>query len=148
MASFSLLYTIPTRTGIGWKYTAERCLVCQIIPKGQDAELMGYYLFAGQILLWLPLLIFTVLNEKGVNMRIGIASVGGFFVAALVAYIYVGSYKEAVRIANEEEGEEENTASNVTNIDEEAAKSKVDDTVGLPDALNKTTTEENFDNIR
>ena len=81
-------------------------------------------------------------------MRIGIASVGGFFVAALVAYIYVGSYKEAVRIANEEEGEEENTASNVTNIDEEAAKSKVDDTVGLPDALNKTTTEENFDNIR
>ena len=92
--------------GTGWKYTAERCIVCQVIPKGQDAELMGYYLFCGQILLWLPSLIFTILNENGVNMRIGIASVGAFFLIALVAYFVMGNYKDAMQVA--EEGNEGN----------------------------------------
>ena len=96
--------------GTGWKYTAERCIVCQIIPEGQDAELMGYYLFAGQILIWLPSLIFTIINEQGVNMRIGIASVGGFFLVALFAYFLMGTYAEAIRIANEN-GEAHDTES-------------------------------------
>ena len=94
--------------GTGWKYTAERCIVCQIIPEGQDAELMGYYLFAGQILIWLPSLIFTIINEQGVNMRIGIASVGGFFLVTLFAYFLMGPYAEAIRIANEN-GEADDT---------------------------------------
>ena len=95
--------------GTGWKYTAERVIVCQVIPDGQDAELMGYYLFAGQILIWLPSLIFTILNENGVNMRIGIASVGGFFLVALLAYFLMGNYAEAIRIANEN-GESNDTS--------------------------------------
>jgi len=100
--------------GTGWKYTAERCIVCQIIPEGQDAELMGYYLFAGQILIWLPSLIFTVLNENDVNMRIGIASVGGFFLVALFAYLLMGNYAEAIRIANENgEGGDAETRDNL-----------------------------------
>ena len=80
-----------------------------MIPDGQDAELMGYYLFAGQILIWLPSLIFTILNENGVNMRIGIASVGGFFLVALLAYFLMGNYAEAIRIANEN-GESNDTS--------------------------------------
>jgi len=107
--------------GTGWKYTAERCIVCQVIPKGQDAELMGYYLFCGQILLWLPSLIFTILNENGVNMRIGIASVGAFFLIALVAYFIMGNYKEAMRVAAEGNGADDDAAGSLS----EASDTKV-----------------------
>ena len=62
---------------------------------------MGIYLFAGQILLWMPSLIFTVLNENGVNMRIGIASVGVSFLVALLAFFLMGDYDEAVLAVEE-----------------------------------------------
>ena len=87
--------------GNGWKYASERCIVCQVIPKEQDGEYMGIYLFAGQILLWMPSLIFTVLNENGVNMRIGIASVGVSFLVALLAFFLMGDYDEAVLAVEE-----------------------------------------------
>lgn len=35
--------------GTGMKWTADRLLSSTIIPEGQDAELMGLYLFAGQV---------------------------------------------------------------------------------------------------
>mmetsp|Transcript_62987 Transcript_62987/g.186036 ORF Transcript_62987/g.186036 Transcript_62987/m.186036 type:complete len:537 (-) Transcript_62987:375-1985(-) len=86
--------------GTGWKYSSERFIVCQIIPKGQDAELMGLYLFFGQVLVWLPALIFTAMNEAGVSMRIGIGIIGIFFLLGMAGYFMVGDYKEAVRVAN------------------------------------------------
>lgn len=85
--------------GTGWKYSSERFLVCRIIPEGQDAELMGMYLFAGQVLVWLPALIFTGMNEAGVPMRVGIGTVGIFFLLGMVGYCMVGDYEEAVRCA-------------------------------------------------
>jgi MFS-type transporter involved in bile tolerance (Atg22 family) len=55
--------------GAGWRSVVEKFATCRIIPKGQDAELMGLYLFSGQILVWLPTLIFTFMNEADVNPR-------------------------------------------------------------------------------
>lgn len=43
--------------GVGWKWTTDRLLASVLIPAGQDAELMGVYLFAGQVLTWIPPLI-------------------------------------------------------------------------------------------
>lgn len=100
--------------GTGWKYTAERTIICQIIPEGQDAELMGYYLFAGQTLIWLPSLIFTILNENGVNMRIGIASVGLFFLVAFLSYFFMGNYAEATRVANENGEDDDSSVQNTS----------------------------------
>lgn len=82
--------------GTGWKWTTDRLLASVLIPEGQDAELMGLYLFAGQILTWLPPLVFTVLNEAGVNQRIGIASLAVYFLLGAVALLLMGSYKAAV----------------------------------------------------
>ncbi|KAL3767625.1 hypothetical protein ACHAWO_011090 [Cyclotella atomus] len=67
----------------GWKYTIERYLVCNIIPKGQDAELMGMYLFAGQSIAWIPPLIFTAMNEAGVSIRLSMLSLISFWIVAL-----------------------------------------------------------------
>jgi len=68
----------------GWKYTVERFITITIIPEGQDAELMGMYLFAGQILSWLPPLVFTVMNEAGVSIRISMISLLLFWLVAII----------------------------------------------------------------
>lgn len=81
--------------GTGWKWTCDRLVASCIIPEGQDAELMGFYLFSGQSLSWIPPLVFTAINESGVSQRVGVASLDGFFLLALVCYLCMGGYVKA-----------------------------------------------------
>jgi UMF1 family MFS transporter len=85
--------------GSGWKWTTDRLLASVLIPPGQDAELMGVFLFAGQILTWLPPLVFTVLNEVGVSQRIGIGTLAVYFLLGAIALVLMGSYPAAVAVA-------------------------------------------------
>jgi len=87
--------------GMGWKWTSDRLLSSTLIPPGQDAELMGVYLFAGQIITWLPPLVFTGLNELGVSQRIGIATLNVFSVAGVLSYALIGNYADAIKEAQE-----------------------------------------------
>lgn len=52
-------------------------------PVGQEAELSGFFVFSTNILVWLPPLIFTVMNQSGVNMRWGLISLVIFFGIAI-----------------------------------------------------------------
>ena len=70
-----------------------------IIPEGQSAEYMGIYLFWGQVLTWLPPLVFTSLNEAGVSQRIALATQDVYFLIGLVAYCFMGNYRDAVDTA-------------------------------------------------
>jgi MFS-type transporter involved in bile tolerance (Atg22 family) len=81
--------------GAGWKITVERFAVTQIIPKSQDAEMMGFYLFASQVLIWCPTLIYTTLNEAGYDARIGVALLNVFFLGGFVCLSLMGSYDDA-----------------------------------------------------
>lgn len=81
--------------GTGWKWTCDRLVASCIIPEGQDTELMGLYLFSGQSLSWVPPLVFTAINESGVSQRVGVASLDGFFVLALICYLFTGGYVQA-----------------------------------------------------
>jgi len=94
-------YIIVAGWGIGggFKLTATRMLASTIIPEGQDAELMGFYLFADQLLSWLPPLVYTALNEAGISQRIGLATLNIYFLIALVAYFMMGNYRAAVETA-------------------------------------------------
>ena len=82
--------------GSGWKWTIDRLLASTLIPMGQDAELMGLYLFSGQILTWLPPLLFTILNELGVSQQVGIGSMFFWFLLGLAALCMMGDYRSAV----------------------------------------------------
>ena len=73
----------------GWKWTVDRMLYAMILPKNQNAEFSGSYVFFRQCLTWLPPLVFTVLNENNVSLRYGMASVNIFFVLALI-FLYFG----------------------------------------------------------
>lgn len=77
-------------------FQLERYLVCNIIPKGQDAELMGMYLFAGQCLAWLPPLVFTAMNEAGVSIRVNMLSLVLFWIIAVSFLQCMGSYTSVV----------------------------------------------------
>jgi MFS-type transporter involved in bile tolerance (Atg22 family) len=82
-------------TGTGWKWTCDRLVASCVIPEGQDAELMGFYLFSGQSLTWIPPLVFTAVNESGVSQRVGVATLDGFFVIGFVCYLFMGGYVRA-----------------------------------------------------
>jgi MFS transporter, UMF1 family len=81
---------------IGWKWTVDRLLASTFIPVGQDAELMGTFLFAGQVLSWLPPLIFTVLNEAGVSQSIGIGTLAIWFSLGIASLLAIGNYRDAI----------------------------------------------------
>ena len=90
---FSAVWGLVT----GWTYPMERTIYCTVIPQGQEAELMGVYLFASQIISWLPPLVSTAINEAGINMRVSIASLSAYFSASFCALILVSKdYKNAV----------------------------------------------------
>jgi UMF1 family MFS transporter len=81
---------------IGWVYPTEKTLYVTIIPRGQEAELMGTYICACQMLSWLPPLIFTVMNEMGFSMRIGLLTLSFYFFISFLVLFCVGDYEEAV----------------------------------------------------
>jgi UMF1 family MFS transporter len=109
-------YAISAGWGIGggWKNVVERFTACLIIPKGQDAEMMGFYLFSIQILAWLPTLIFTAMNEAGINQRIGLTMLIAFFLCGIFCLSMMGSYDEAVLLAMEEDNIDEDDADSMT----------------------------------
>ena len=89
--------------GFGWLYPTQRVVYCLVIPGGQESELMGVYIFAGQILVWLPPAVFTVMNEKNINMAWGLMSDASFFFAAL-AIVWFMDFEGACEKAKATEG--------------------------------------------
>mmetsp|Transcript_11739 Transcript_11739/g.22266 ORF Transcript_11739/g.22266 Transcript_11739/m.22266 type:complete len:94 (-) Transcript_11739:312-593(-) len=58
---------------------------------------MGMYLFSGQILSWLPPLVFTAMNEANISIRISMISLLLFWLIAIICLQCMGSYECAVR---------------------------------------------------
>lgn len=81
---------------IGWKEPTDKTLFSELITKSHEAEMMGLYIFASQILIWLPPSTFTVMNEAGIDIRISIACIAGYFSLALMFLICVGDFESAL----------------------------------------------------
>jgi MFS-type transporter involved in bile tolerance (Atg22 family) len=86
--------------GVGWKLAADETVAACIIPEGQDAELMGFYLFSGEVFAWLPPLVFTVLNEAGVRQQYGVGCLSIFWLLSLIGLLLFGDYGEARERSN------------------------------------------------
>ena len=79
-------------------FPSQRTLTVAIIPKGKETEMMGLISFFGQILGWLPALIFTVMNERGVDMRWSMSIVSYFLLTSCLITFLCGSYEDAVAL--------------------------------------------------
>lgn len=81
---------------IGWFYPVENLFFSMLLPKGQEAELAGFYVYCTQILGWLPPLIFSILVDNDVDQKYGILSLQAFFVIAVLILSLIPSWEEAV----------------------------------------------------
>ncbi|GMI58114.1 hypothetical protein ScalyP_jg6030 [Parmales sp. scaly parma] len=76
--------------GFGWLYPTQRTTYCLLIPGGQESELMGLYIFAGQIIVWFPPLMFSILVTNNIPMPYGLGLCCGlFFYIALVITMFI-----------------------------------------------------------
>jgi len=91
--------------GLGWAYPSQKVLICTLIPKGQETEMMGLLTFMSQILGWLPPLIVTILNEKGYDMKWSLFVVFCFCMFAVICTFPMGNYQEACAIVERESEE-------------------------------------------
>ena len=93
------MYCFAATAGMsfGWMFPSQRTLTVAIIPKGQEFEIMGLIAFFGQIVGWMPVLVFTALNEAGVSMRWGLGSISFFLVTSFLISLGCGSYETAVK---------------------------------------------------
>lgn len=96
----NLVYLYAAMAGIafGWMFPSQRTLTVAIIPKGKETEMMGLISFFGQILGFLPALLFTLMNERGINMRWSLSIVSYFLTASCLITFLCGSYDDAVEL--------------------------------------------------
>lgn len=93
---YSYIFAVFWGIGLGWQQPMHSTAYISMIPKGSEAELMSLYLVSGQLLSWLPPLVFTALNEAGFSMSIGFWSVNIFLLIAILFLHAVGDYHRAV----------------------------------------------------
>jgi len=103
-----LFYALTAIWGFcfGWTVPASRMVYVAIMPKGQEAEMMGLFHFFGRGFMWLPPLVFTILNEAGVQMNISLLVLPVFFLAGLTFFQFVGSLEDAIEESKRYEDEE------------------------------------------
>eukprot|EP00977_Amphora_coffeiformis_P000687 scaffold149_cov179-Amphora_coffeaeformis.AAC.10 len=89
-------------TCIGWLSPVDTTMFISVMPKDSRAEFMGIYMLAVSILAWLPPLVFTTLNEVGMDMAWGLVSLDIYFMLAVVFLCLVGDYHKAVEDVAEE----------------------------------------------
>jgi hypothetical protein len=58
--------------------------------------MMGLYVFASQVLSWLPPTVFTIMNEFHVSMYYGLGSLSIYFLLSIVSLSTVGDYPRIV----------------------------------------------------
>jgi MFS-type transporter involved in bile tolerance (Atg22 family) len=68
-----------------------------VLPKGQETELTGFFIYCTQILTWLPPLVFTLMIESGINQRWGLMSLIIFFVIAIGLFSLVAPWEDVLK---------------------------------------------------
>lgn len=86
---------------LGWFYPTELQLYASLMPKGQEAELAGFYLYCTQVMGWLPPLIFTIMNESpGVELYWGGVHLNIYFFISFCLYSFLPKWEECVEITS------------------------------------------------
>lgn len=99
----NLVYFYAGLVGVafGWMFPSQRTVAVALIPKGQETEIMGLISFFGQIIGWLPVFVFTAMNENGVSMSWGLSSVSFFLMTSFFCTLFCGNFDDAVALVAE-----------------------------------------------
>lgn len=84
---------------LGWYYPLEKLIYSVIIPEGQESELAGFFLYCTQILAFLPPLVFTIMNEAGVNLKWAGIHLNAYLFVGLVFFQIMLPWDECLEAA-------------------------------------------------
>jgi len=87
--------------GLGWYHPTVNLIFSLSLPKGQEAELAGFFMYSGQIFNWLPSLVFTLLNEFGAPLNIAMMSLIIFYILGFCFLCRMCSWQDIRKSANE-----------------------------------------------
>jgi MFS-type transporter involved in bile tolerance (Atg22 family) len=86
---------------MGWFYGVENLFYSMAMPKGQEAELSGFFVCSTQLLLWLPPLLFVIVIENNIAQKYGWLPVAAFLLIAAGLLSMTGTWEEIVNEARE-----------------------------------------------
>lgn len=81
--AYAYLWGFGIGLGMGWNYQVQYVYIGMVTPKGQEAELAGFFDYCRLILVWLPPLLFSLLVEANVSQKVGVAVISLFNVVAI-----------------------------------------------------------------
>lgn len=84
---------------LGWFYPTENLVFAQCLPKGQETELAGFFMYCTQILGWFPPLIFTVMVQNDINMKWALTAVSFTFLISIFFLCLMSSWPEVLEEA-------------------------------------------------
>lgn len=90
------IYLIICGICVGGYFTCESTLMTILTPRDQEAEIMGIYIFVIRMILWLPPLLFTGLNENRVGLNKAIAVIQRNALLAAFLLSKMGAYDEVM----------------------------------------------------
>lgn len=83
-SNLAYLFACLWGTCLGWYYPLSNLIFSLSLPKGQESELTGFFMCSTQIIVWLPPLVVTILNENGIHMKWGLMSIKLYFLIGLL----------------------------------------------------------------
>jgi len=84
---------------LGWFYPTEISILSLVHPQGQESELSGIFLYCTQFLVWIPPLIFTIMNESDVHLKWGGITLNVFFLIGLVFFQLMAPWGACLDVA-------------------------------------------------
>lgn len=121
--------------GMGWKWTTDKVLASTLTPRGQEAELMGMYIFASQSLIWLPTLVFTIMNETRANQRFSVGVLAVYYVLAMICYAMIGDNSTSPLEPEMVEPEMADAEMTASQVESQYDKDDLDGTLSVSDAI-------------
>ncbi len=94
-------FAIAWGIALGWFYPTESLIFSMTMPKGQEAELAGFFLYCTQIIGWLPPLIFTIMNESDCSLNLAGMHLNIYLSIAFVGYCLMAPWEQCLEAAQE-----------------------------------------------
>jgi MFS-type transporter involved in bile tolerance (Atg22 family) len=109
--AIAYLWAICIGILLGWFYPTQNLYFSMILPKGQEAEFSGFYVYCSQVLAWAPPLLFSALVTANISQTFGVVSVSFFLVIAIGILSCAASWPEILeeshQAADPEKGDSE-----------------------------------------
>jgi len=77
---------------VGWYFATQHLFFSMCMPKGQETEIAGFFIYSSRIISWLPTLAYTLVNESGVDQKWGLMGVNVFVFISFIFLFFLSPW--------------------------------------------------------